>query len=201
MKTIVDTAARNTLLPVRLIGCNLNALLPVLKPILTRIAPVASVLRTTTAVTMTHGSPQANVLPQKATATVNFRIMPGDTIQDVENHIRRVIRNKRINVHLLGGNEPSAVSPTDTPTMRAISRICCGMYGMSAPTPYIVMGATDAFHYQNLTDQIYRFSPFVMPPDILMLAHGTDERISIDSLENAIVFFKRYLRLMAGDIK
>lgn len=201
VKSILDTAARNTQYPIKLIGCNLKPLLPALKPILAKIAPVASVLRTTTAVTMTHGSPQANVLPQKATATVNFRIMPGDTIQDVENHIRRVIRNKRINVRLLGGNEPSLVSPTDTPTMKAISQICCGMYDMSAPTPYIVMGATDAFHYQNLTDQIYRFSPFVMPPDILMLAHGTDERIAVDSLRDGIVFFKRYIRILAGDLK
>ena len=199
VKSIVDTAARTTAFPVRLIGCNIKPLLPVLKPILTQIAPVASVLRTTTAVTMTHGSPQANVLPQKAAATVNFRIMPGDTIYDVEKHIRRVIRNKRINVRLLGGNEPSAISPTDTPTMKAISQVCCGIYDMSAPTPFIVMGATDAFHYQNLTDQIYRFSPFVMPPEILMLAHGTDERIAVDSLEKAIVFFKRYIRMMAGE--
>ncbi len=199
VKMIVDTAARSTDYPVRLIGCNLRPMLPVLKPILSRIPPVASVMRTTTAVTMTHGSPQANVLPQKATATVNFRIMPGNTIEDVENHIRRVIRNKRIHVRLLGGNEPSVVSPTQTPTMKAISQICCGMYDMSVPTPYIVMGATDAFHYQNLTDQIYRFSPFVMPPEILMLAHGTDERIAVDSLENGIVFFKRYIRLLAGE--
>ncbi len=199
VKMIVDTIARNTEFPVRLIGCNQRVLLPLLKPVLAHVPAAASVMRTTTAVTMTHGSPQANVLPQKATATVNFRIMPGNTIDDVENHIRRVIRNKRINVRLLGGNEPSLVSPTQTPTMKAISQICCGMYNMSVPTPYIVMGATDAFHYQNLTDQIYRFSPFVMPPDILMLAHGTDERIAVDSLENGIVFFKRYIRILAGE--
>ena len=95
---------------------------------------------------------------------------------------------------LLGGNNPSVISPTDTPTMKAISQICCGLYDTSIPAPYVVMGATDARHYQNLTDQVYRFSPFVMPPDILMLAHGTDERIAVDSLENGIVFFKRYIR-------
>jgi carboxypeptidase PM20D1 len=60
------------------------------------------------------------------------------------------------------------------------------------------MGATDARHYQNLTDQIYRFSPFVMPTDILMLAHGTDERIPVDCLKNGVAFFKRYIRLLAG---
>ena len=199
MKKIVDTAARNTKYFVRLLGCNISPIMPALKPILAKIPPVASVMRTTTAVTMMQGSPQANVLPQKATATVNFRIMPGNTIADVEKHIKSVIRNKDIEVKLLGGNEPSILSPTDTPTMDAISKICSGMFNMSAPVPFVVMGATDARHYQNVTDQIYRFSPFVMPPDILMLAHGTDERIPVDGLENGITFFKRYIRLLAGE--
>ncbi len=199
MKNIVDTAARNTKYLVRLLGCNLPALMPVLKPVLASIPPVASVMRTTTAVTMMQGSPQANVLPQKATATVNFRIFPGNTIADVEKHIRKVIHNKDAKITLLGGNEPSIISPTDTPTMDAISKICCSMFKMSAPVPFVVMGATDARHYQNVTDQIYRFSPFVMPPDILMLAHGTDERIPVDGLENGITFFKRYIRLLAGE--
>ena len=196
MKMIVDTFARNTKLPIKLIGCNLRSILPA---ILSSIPPVASVMRTTTAVTMTHGSPQANVMPQKATATVNFRVMPGNSIADVEKHIRKVIRNKDVNIKLLGGNEPSVVSPTDTRTMKAISQICCGLYDMSIPAPFVVMGATDARHYQNLTNQIYRFSPFVMPPEILMLAHGTDERISVDCLENGIVFFKRYIKMLAGE--
>jgi len=199
MKMIVDTVARNTTLPARLIGCNMFAVLPLLKPALAQIPPVASVMRTTTAVTMTNGSPQANVLPQKATATVNFRILPGNTIADVENHIRRVIKNKNVNIRLLGGNEPSVVSPIDTPTMKAISQICCGLFDVSIPAPFVVMGATDARHYQNVTNQIYRFSPFVMPPDILMLAHGTDERVPIYSLKNGIVFFKRYIRILAGE--
>lgn len=199
MKMIVDTIARNTDLPVRLIGCNAFAILPALKPVLSRVAPVASLMRTTTAVTMTNGSPQANVLPQKASATVNFRILPGNTIADVEKHIRRVIRNKNVNIKLLGGNEPSIVSPTDTLTMKTISKICCGLFDMGKPAPFVVMGATDARHYQNLTDQIYRFSPFVMTPEILMLAHGTDERIPIDCLENAVVFFKSYIRILAKE--
>ncbi|MBQ6165382.1 MAG: M20/M25/M40 family metallo-hydrolase [Clostridia bacterium] len=199
LKNIIDTAARNTELPLRLAGSHLPILLPLLKPVMTQIPPVASLMRTTTAVTMTHGSPQANVLPQKASATVNFRIMPGSSIAEVERHIRRVLKNKNVNVRLLGGDEPSAVSPTDTPSMRAISRICRGMFDMSAPVPFVVMGGTDARYYQSITDCIYRFSPFVMPPEILMLAHGTNERIAVDSLANGIVFFKRYIKTMAGD--
>ena len=196
---LFDKVGRNVSYPVRLVTCNLKLLKPALAYGLSFVPPAASMMRTTLGVTMASGSPQANVMPQKATATVNFRILPGNTIEDVEKHIRRVIKNKNVNIKLLGGNDPSVVSPIDTPTMDAISKISSGLYDMSVPAPFVVMGATDARHYQNLTNQIYRFSPFVMPPDILMLAHGTDERISVDCLENGIVFFKRYIRMMTGD--
>ena len=83
VRQIVDTVSRNMTYPARLVSCRLPMLLPLAKPALTQIPTVASMLRTTTAVTMTQGSPRANVLPQKASATVNFRLMPGCTIEDV----------------------------------------------------------------------------------------------------------------------
>ena len=64
--------------------------------------------------------------------------------------------------------------------------------------PFIVMGGTDARHYQVVTDQIYRFSPFLMKPDYLMLGHGTNERVPVDCFEDGIAFFKKYIKTMAG---
>ena len=52
-----------------------------------QIPPTASLtIRTTTGVTMAEGSPAANVLPQEASVTANFRMMPGTTTEDVEKH-------------------------------------------------------------------------------------------------------------------
>ena len=56
-------------------------------------------VRTTTGVTMTQGSPAANVLPQRASVTVNFRAMPGVTTEDLVSHIRKVVRNKDIEAY------------------------------------------------------------------------------------------------------
>ena len=47
---------------------------------------------------MAEGSPQFNVLPQKASVTVNFRTMPGVSIKDVEQHIRDSVKNKDIEI-------------------------------------------------------------------------------------------------------
>ena len=147
---------------------------------------------------MTSGSPQANVLPQKATATINFRVLPGNTIADVEKHIRKVVKNKKVNVRFIGGNEPSNISPIDTDSFKAIDKVCSSIHRNSMTVPFIVMGGTDSRHYQIVTDQIYRFSPFLMKPDYLMLGHGTNERVPVDCFEGGLNFFKKYIKTMAG---
>ena len=55
-------------------------------------------LRTTTAVTMLEGSPKDNVLPARARAVVNFRILPGDSVSGVLEHVRRVIDDPRVEI-------------------------------------------------------------------------------------------------------
>jgi carboxypeptidase PM20D1 len=79
--------------------------------------------RTTTAVTMASGSPAPNVLPQKATINVNLRIMPGQTIETVEAHLKK-IAGKDAEVKLVKGNNPSKISPTDSRAFKTIAKIC-----------------------------------------------------------------------------
>lgn len=43
---------------------------------------------------MAEGSPAANVLPQKSSITVNFRMMPGTTLADVKEHIKKVVKKR-----------------------------------------------------------------------------------------------------------
>ena len=157
------------------------------------IPQAASFVRTTTAVTMAEGSPQANVLPQKASVAVNFRVMPGQTIADVKTHLQKVIKNKNVEIELIGGQEPSNISPTDSRAFKAIEEICFRMNNKNVAAPYLVMGGTDARNYQNICDNVYRYSPFMLDPKLLGTMHGTNERIEIASFEDGLAFFKRYI--------
>ena len=176
--------------------------LPVLKPLVTKICseipPVASMMRTTTAVTMANGSPAPNVLPQKATVNVNFRIMPGQTIDDVEKHIRK-IAGPKAEIKMVSGKNPSKISPTDSRAFNAIREICKEMDPKAIVAPYLVMGGTDARQYEDVCDNIYRYSPFLMDTALLLTTHGTNERIPISSLKDGVVFFKKYIRALTED--
>lgn len=195
---LLERIGKNASFLARNVLCHTRALRPVVRGVMKNIPAAASFVRTTTAVTMAQGSPAANVLPQKASVTVNFRIMPGMTIADVERHLRKVIRNKRAEIRLLGGNEPSIISPTDSRAFRAIEDICGATNPDNVVAPYLVMGGTDARNYQDICGNIYRYSPFMMDAALIFNTHGTNERIETASFHDGIAFFKRYIKALAG---
>ncbi|MBR0112716.1 MAG: M20/M25/M40 family metallo-hydrolase [Clostridia bacterium] len=185
--------------PVRLVTCNLNYMKPLIKQIMKQIPPAASLVRTTTGVTMAQGSPAANVLPQKASVIVNFRMMPGVTIDDVVKHIHSVVRNKNISVEILKAKEASKFSPTDSDSFRIIKKICMQDDENNIVAPYLVMGGTDACNYEPVCENIYRYSPYKAGVDLLLCTHGTNERIPCESIGPGVAFFKRYIRLVSKE--
>lgn len=196
---LFKSVGKRSTYPARLLFCNLWLLKPLVLKIMTKIPPAASLIRTCTAVTMAQGSPQFNVLPQKASITVNFRTMPGVTIKDVEEHIRQSCRKKDIDVEFLVGKEASKVSPTDSKAFKTIKALCESTDSKNLVVPFLVMGGTDSCNYENVCENIYRFGPFVVDTGLLLCTHATNERLPINSVEGALKFFKRYIKIMTKE--
>ncbi len=196
MHALLDRLGRSASYPVRVVLCNLRLLRPLVVAVMKMIPPAASMIRTTTAVTQAEGSPAPNVLPQKASVIVNCRIMPGMTVSDVEAHIKKVA-GKRALVELVKGEEPSHISPTDSRAFMAIEDICRGMSDKNIVAPYLVMGGTDARNYEDICENVYRYSPFLVSTSLLLTCHGTNERIPLSSLEDGVAFFKRYIKKLS----
>lgn len=199
MKSLFDSIGRECTYPVRLITCNLPLLYPVILEVAKKIPFAACLVRTTTAVTMAQGSPAANVLPQRAAITVNFRAMPGTTKQDLVDHIRKSCKNKDIEINVLNSKEASAFSPTDSRAYKIIGDISRSIEPGAIVAPYLVMGGTDAYNYEPICKNVYRYAPFKLSPELLLCTHGTNERIPVDLLESAIVFFKNYIRRASAE--
>lgn len=185
--------------PARIVTCNLWLLKPIVTLVMKKFPPAASLIRTTTGVSMAEGSPAANVLPQKSSITVNFRMMPGTTLADVKEHIKKVVKKKDIEIELLKGKEASKVSPTDSRSFKILEELCMRTDNNYIVAPYLVMGGTDSYHYENICDCIYRFAPFEVDTKYLLLTHATNERIPVDCMEGALKFFKRYIKYMSKE--
>ncbi|MGN0447317.1 MAG: M20/M25/M40 family metallo-hydrolase [Acutalibacteraceae bacterium] len=199
MKSLLDSIARECTYPVRLISCNLPLLMPLLLQGFKAIPFGACLVRTTTAVTMAQGSPAANVLPQRASATINFRAMPGTTKQDLVDHIRKVCKNKNLEINVLNAKEASSFSPTDSRAFGIINDVCKALVPGAIVAPYLVMGGTDSYHYEPICKNIYRYAPFTVDVPLLRCTHGTNERIPINCMETALSFFKNYIRRASGE--
>lgn len=199
VEDMFNLIGKHTTYPARLVLCNLPILKPLVLAIMKKIPPAASFIRTTTACTMLEGSPAANVLPQTASVTVNFRQLPGTTTADLEKHIRKVVRNKDIDVEFIKGKEASAVSPTDTRAFAVLTELSHQMNPYNIVAPYLVMGGTDSYHYEDICENIYRYAPFTVSTSLLLTTHGTDERCPVDQLTEGVQFFKRYIKKMTSE--
>lgn len=181
----------------RAVMANLWLFEPILKGMLAKDPGPNATIRTTTAVTMLEGSIKENVLPTRARAVVNFRILPGDSSAGVVGHVRRVVDDERVEIEVLGfASEPSPVAPIDGPAFERLEAAILAVAPDALVTPYLGVGATDARHFARLTDRVYRFTPVRITPALLETIHGTDERISVEDYRRVVDF---YARLMRGD--
>ena len=149
---------------------------------------------------MATGSNKDNVLPTQASAIINFRIMPGETINSVTHYVTDIIDNPNINIEQLAGfgNNPSSVSITNNANFQRLKQ---SIYRVTQDesmiiTPYLDMGGTDAKHYSELSDSIYRFAFNRFKPETLGQMHGINEQIKIDDYLDTIKFFREIILAM-----
>jgi carboxypeptidase PM20D1 len=161
---------------------------------LSRQPAINALLRTTTAVTMLSGSPKDNVLAVQAIATVNFRLLPGDSGEQVRREVEAIVDDPRVTVKFKETpRESSPVSPIDGPAFALLQRTLGEVFPDAIVAPFLTVGGTDCRHYEAVTDGLYRFIPFAFGPDDLKLPHGIDERVPVASLPDAVRFYARFV--------
>ena len=143
---------------------------------------------TTTAPTIIHGGIKNNVIPTVAEATINFRILPGETIETVEEHIKNTISDK-IKVERSGFlTNPSPVSSIESEGYKALQQTIRNVFPSSIVIPGLVGGGTDARYFYDISDDVYRFYPIRLGPESMTRFHGIDEKISKDNYKEIVLF-------------
>ena len=166
-------------------------------------ASTNAMLRTTTALTMLQAGNKDNVLPGRAEATVNFRMLPGDTREDVLRHVRaqvgRVVPDQQLEVTgLPGGKEASQVAPTDAAPYQTLARTVRELFPDALVAPGLMVAGTDSVHYEAISRHVFKFSPIRAVSDDLPRFHGTNERLGVAHYANAIRFYHRLIPQLGG---
>ncbi len=158
-----------------------NHLLAVLERVdPSRARPLSAMLRNTVSPTMLAAGNKVNVIPSKASAHVDGRVIPGQTIAQFLDEIRAVVGpHLEITVH---EQHEGVVFSSDTPLYDAIVRAVSRHAPEATAVPYLIPGFTDAFAYARMGATCYGFAPVRLPRnlDFTAMFHGHDERIPID---------------------
>jgi carboxypeptidase PM20D1 len=154
-----------------------------------------AIIRTTVAPTIFQAGVKENVLATKARAVVNYRILPGDTIDKVLQHVRKTVDDPRIKVTALERlkSEPSKIADMKSKSYKEVRQAIQQTFPEVIVAPGLVIAATDSRYYSPMTNNILHFSPTRLGPEDLSRIHGINERISVKNYDEVVKFYKQLI--------
>jgi carboxypeptidase PM20D1 len=187
---------RHAAFPTGFIFSHAKVLWPLLSRVLAGKPTTDALIRTTQAVTMASGSAAPGVLPQRARAVINNRILPGQTVEDVLSHYQRLLSRHPVTVSIApegGANDPVLRSRQDHSAYQSLTALIRSHFPEAIPAPFLVTASTDSKWYADLADGTYRFVPIKLSNEELSGIHGTNEHISLDSYKKMVYFYSEFI--------
>ncbi|MCU1557354.1 MAG: acetylornithine deacetylase [Microbacteriaceae bacterium] len=187
MISTLGSHARN---PFRAVFTNLWLTRPLLLWLFGRLsAETNSLIRTTQAVTMLQGSQAANVLAERAVATVNIRVSIDSSVAEAVEHVRRAVADPLVTIEVQHPNEPSPISPTTGAAWELLKASIEDAFPGTIVTPYVMMAASDSRYYTRISEHVYRFSPFEMSKEERGTLHARNERMHTSTFLSGVAFY------------
>lgn len=164
-----------------------------------------AVIRSTINVTNLATATAPNQSATVATATINTRLLSGDSLDDVISHLTRITDGIRLRdgtraIQFQPGQISSGdqVAPTDCDEFRMIQRTIHEIFPEVIVAPGLTSVTTDSAKYYPVSDKVYRFIPMRVNPTEMRSLHGIDERIGVDNLAEIASFYIQLLRNSAS---
>jgi acetylornithine deacetylase/succinyl-diaminopimelate desuccinylase-like protein len=157
-----------------------------------------SMLRTTCVATMVNAGHAPNALPQRASANVNCRILPGVPVEAVKQTLARLAGDEGIAITTVGPPEPAAVAPALTPAiMQPVRKLAEEIWPGVAVVPTMSTGATDGRYLNAAGTPTYGLSGMFHDAEGSR-AHGLNERIRVKSLMDGRRFLYEIVKIYAN---
>ena len=153
-------------------------------------------LRTTCVATLISGGHAENALPQRAKATIQCRMMPGDTADNVKQTLTRTLNDPKINIRM---DAPPIVSPESPPTPQLTAKVAAVVHSMWPGVPIVptlATGFSDDRQTRNAGIVSYDLSGVWMDVDENRM-HGRDERVGMEAFDESVEYTYRLIKAMS----
>jgi acetylornithine deacetylase/succinyl-diaminopimelate desuccinylase-like protein len=157
-----------------------------------------ALMRTTCVATMIDGGHAVNALPQRVSATVNCRLLPGTDPAVVERTLRAVLRDTAVVVTRYDSAKASPPSILPAQLERTIREVTESLWGPLAIIPSMDTGASDGLYLRNAGMPVYGITGMFVDPNVSAdnRMHGLDERIGVKAFYDQLEFTYRLLKAL-----
>lgn len=193
-KEMLDIMGRNSSFALKIIFANMwlfKGLVKKLFPIIS--ADTNALLTSTFAFTVINGGNQTNVIPNHVEANINVRVAPFNSADEVIEHVKKVIKDPLIEVTAHDVTKLYKECSTKQKGYDIIKETTMETYPNTIVSPFVMLGGTDAKHYNEICDCVIRFSPIKVSNEDRKGIHGLNEKISVETLEKCLEFYQRLL--------
>jgi acetylornithine deacetylase/succinyl-diaminopimelate desuccinylase-like protein len=151
-----------------------------------------SMLRNSIAPTVLRGGIRSNVVPSEARATLNIRLLPGESVQAVVEELRKVVNDPQVRFEIAAASrQPAPPSSLDTELYAAIERAAGQTFPGALTIPLMSTWATDSAQLRARNVQAYGLIPFPLREEEERRMHADDERLPIEAFGKGIELLYR----------
>ncbi len=158
---------------------------------------INSQLRSTCPVTVFQGGQSESALPIRAKATIQCRLIPGTTPEEVIATLTRVIDDPKVQIGVVWAPTASAPAVLDKKVVAAVEKVTDQMWPGLKVVPVMSAGASDNVYWRAAGLETFGVSgTFADVSDLR--AHGKDERVGVQEFYQSLEFSYRLMKELAG---
>lgn len=152
-----------------------------------------ALVRNTIAPTVLRGSDKTNVIPDRAEAELDCRLLPGEDPERFVATLTEIVDDPQVEVSVLL-NFPAAASEADTPLFGAIAAVAAQREPEARVLPSMLTGFTDAHYFREQGIVSYGFSGIALQAGESYGVHGNDERVPLAGLREGVQVLVEVIR-------
>ncbi len=141
-----------------------------------------AMLRNTISLTMLNSGYKTNIIPEKATATLDIRLLPHVEPEDFITDLRTVVNDDRVQFIFKRTPRNKFVSNWNTDFFNILQDELEREKPDVLVMPFMTIGGTDSQFFQAKGVDTYGLLPVMVTEADIQSIHGIDERLSVENL-------------------
>lgn len=161
-----------------------------------------AMLRNTISITVVQAGFRSNVVPAEARATLNLRLLPGESADSLVAELRKRVDDPNVRFEVAAPSRyPAPPSAIDSELFQTIQQVSKQFFPEATVLPMLSTGATDSAQLRLRNVQAYGLLPFPLTEEDLARIHGDNERIPLDAFRAGLRYLHRVVAEFVGAAK